>query len=69
MFFKHFANKNQPLGFYIIGTLVKNGLKSNPDKCHLLISSNENATVYFNEFEIENSKCEKLLGILNQIGS
>ena len=26
MFFKHFANKNQLPGFYIIGTLVENGL-------------------------------------------
>ena len=24
--FKHFATKNQPLGFYISGTLVENGL-------------------------------------------
>ena len=27
MFFKHFASKNQLLGFYISGTLVENGLK------------------------------------------
>ena len=26
MFFNHFANKNQLPGFYIIGTLVENGL-------------------------------------------
>ena len=27
VFFKHFASKNQPHGFYICGTLVENGLK------------------------------------------
>ena len=26
MFFKHFADKNQLPGFYISGTLIKNGL-------------------------------------------
>ena len=37
--------------------------KSNPDKCHLHINSNENVTVHVGEYEIENSKCKKLLGI------
>ena len=37
--------------------------KSNPDKCHLLISSNEYITVHVGEYEIENSKCKKLLGV------
>ena len=40
-----------------------NLLKSNPDKCHLLISSNENVTVHVDKYEIVNSKCEKLLGV------
>ena len=39
-----------------------NLLKSNPDKCHLPISS-KNVTVPVGEYEIENSKCEKLLGV------
>ena len=38
-----------------------NLLKDNPDMCHLLISSNENITVKFGEYEVENSECEKLL--------
>ena len=36
-------------------------LKSNPDICHLLISSNENVTIHVGKYEIENS--EKLLGV------
>ena len=38
-----------------------NLLKSNPEKWHLLINSNENVTAYIGEYEIENSKCKKLL--------
>ena len=39
-----------------------NLLKNNPDKCHLLVSSNENITVKIGEYEVENSECEELLG-------
>ena len=35
-----------------------NLFKNNPDKCHLLISSNENKTVHVGEYEMKNSKCE-----------
>ena len=34
--------------------LYENLLKSNPDKCHLLISSNENVNAHTGEYEIEN---------------
>ena len=34
-----------------------------PDKCHLLISSNENITVKISEYEIQKSQCEELLGV------
>ena len=40
-----------------------NLLKSNPDKCHLLINRNDNVTAHFRKCETENSKCEKLLGV------
>ena len=40
-----------------------NLLKNNPDKCHLLISSNENITVKIGEYEIQNSECEEVLGV------
>ena len=40
-----------------------NLLKSNPDKCYLLITSNKNVTVHVGEYGIENSMCEKLLGV------
>ena len=38
-------------------------MKSNPDKCHLLVSSCEKIKIEIGDFEIENSKCEKLLGV------
>ena len=40
-----------------------NLFKSNSDKCHVLISSNEKVIVQVGEYEIEISKCEKLLGV------
>lgn len=41
-----------------------NGMKANPDKCHLLISSNENCKASIGNHTIENSKQQKLLGVL-----
>ena len=38
-------------------------MKSNPDKCHLLASSCEKIKMEIGDFEIENSTCEKLLGV------
>lgn len=37
--------------------------KSKSDKCHVLISSNEKVIVQVGKYEIEISKCEKLLGV------
>ena len=37
--------------------------KGNPDKCHLLVSSNEKTKINIGELSIENSDCEKLLGV------
>ena len=49
------------------GTLLKwftdNLLKANPEKYHLLVSTNEKRHLNVGEVEISNSKCEKLLGI------
>jgi len=42
----------------------KNNLfKSNADKCHVLISTNDNVDVNVSGFNITNSECEKLLGV------
>ena len=38
-------------------------MKSNPDKCHFLVSTNDNVKTRIGNFEIENTKREKLLGI------
>ena len=38
-------------------------MKANADKCHLLLIGNYEVSVNINDFEIESSKKEKLLGI------
>ena len=38
-----------------------NLMKSNADKCHLLVSFNEKVTIKISSHEIANTKCEKLL--------
>ena len=38
-------------------------MKVNADKCHLLVAGNYEVSANINEFEIESSKKEKLLGI------
>ena len=40
-----------------------NLMKSNPDKCHLLVSTNDNVAIRIGKFQIENTKREKHLGI------
>ena len=39
-------------------------MKVNGDKCHPLVTSNYKASATVNEFEMESSKKEKLLGLL-----
>ena len=38
-------------------------MKENQDKCHLIVSKNENISMHVGPFEIKNNNCEKLLGI------
>ena len=40
-----------------------NLMKSNSDKCHLLVSTNDNVVIKIGNFRIENTKRERLLGI------
>ena len=40
-----------------------NIFKGNPDKCHLLVSTNEKTNTNIGEFSTENSGFEKLLGV------
>ena len=40
-----------------------NLMKSNPDTCHLLLSTNDNVAIRIGDFQIENTKRKKLLGI------
>ena len=41
----------------------ENHMKANPDKCHLLLTTNVPASVNINSYNIKNSSEEKLLGI------
>ena len=43
--------------------LADNQLKANKDKCHLLMSSNENSTIYVDGSIIEERTCEKIFGV------
>ena len=38
-------------------------MKSNADKCHLLVNTNESVKITTRDFDINNSSCEKLLGV------
>ena len=40
-----------------------NQMQANQDKCHLIVSENENVSMYIGPFEIKNTNCGKLLGI------
>ena len=40
-----------------------NRLKSNPDKCHALVSTNKHLNMNVCDYTIGNSQCEKLLGV------
>ena len=40
-----------------------NLLKSNANKCHLLVSSTDAVNLRVSEYDIKNSECEKLLGV------
>ena len=40
-----------------------NLLKSNADKCHLLVSSSDAVNLRVSEYDIKNGECEKLLGV------
>ena len=40
-----------------------NLFKGNPDKCYLLVSTNEKPKINIGEFSIENSDCEKVLRV------
>ena len=37
-------------------------MKVNPDKCHLIASCDDEMSIYVNNYNKTNSKCEKLLG-------
>ena len=44
-------------------------MKANPDKCHLLVTTNALTSVNINDFQITNSIEEKLLGKTSIVNS
>ena len=38
-------------------------MKANADKCHLLVTTDTNVTAKIGEFDVKNSREEKLLGV------
>ena len=40
-----------------------NTLKNNVDKCHVLVSTNKPIGIKIGDYTIDNSECEKLLGV------
>ena len=38
-------------------------MKANPDKCHFICSANVKTSIMIENEQIENSNCEKLLGV------
>ena len=40
-----------------------NMMKANKDKCHLIVSSYEHVSMKLEKIEIEDSNCERLLGV------
>ena len=40
-----------------------NQMKANKDKCHLIVSNNVKVSMKIGSIEVENSPCEKLLGV------
>ena len=77
--FTSYADDNTPyVSSYSIGDVIRilendsiklfkwfsdNMVKANKDECHLIVSSNEHVSMKFDNIEIENSNCERLLGI------
>jgi len=48
----------------MLSWFTMNGMKANPDKCHLLLSGEENFQANISNFVIDSSKQQKLLGVL-----
>ena len=44
-------------------TFKSNHFKGNPNKCHLIVSTNPKTNVNIGELNIESSQCKKLLGV------
>ena len=40
-----------------------NQMQANKDKCHLIVSNNAKVSMKTDSIEVENSHCEKLLGV------
>ena len=53
----------RPLQFILFNWFKNNRLKNNVDKCHVLVSTKKPVGIKIGDYAIENSECEKLLGV------
>ena len=56
-------NKLESISVDLFKWFAINGMKANPDKCHLLLSTKNEHNAKISKFNIKNSKSEKLLGV------
>ena len=53
----------EQIGESLVNWFLKNEMKLNTDKCHVLLNSQEHNTLKIGDLHINNSLSEKLLGI------
>ena len=58
----------EELSIPILSWFKENKIKFNLDKCHFIVSGVENAKIKLDDFNITNSKKEKLLAIISDDG-
>ena len=56
--------KLEKISVDLFSWFTANGMKANADKCHLLLSSASNLYANISDKVIQNSKSEKLLGVI-----
>ena len=53
----------EQVSYALFNWFKNNHLKNNIDKCHVLVSTNKPIGIKVGDYTIDNSECEKLLGV------
>ena len=53
----------EQVSYALFNWFKNNHLKKNVDKCHVLVSTNKPISIKVGDYTIDNSECEKLLGV------